>query len=576
MEEVKFRQLAKYAKQDTNGLPQYKLALLGDCATQHLATAIKGYAFYEGIGLSVFDADYDQVYFQAMDKASELYKSEADAVLIYLCTERLYEEFCRTPEEQRHNFAEKTVEDTETNWQSIIQNSKMNILQFNFVCMDDAAFGSFGCKVETGFAYQLAKLNYLLYEKSTRYKNVFTVDLNSVQTMLGRRCFYDAALYHVAKMPISLQALPQVAARVTDVVKALMGKVKKCVVLDLDNTLWGGVIGDDGLAGIQIGQLGQGHAFSDFQLWLKELTKRGIILAVCSKNNEATAKEPFEKHPEMVLKLSDIAMFVANWEDKAGNIKMIQQTLNIGVDSMVFLDDNKFERNMVRSLVPGITVPELPEDPAQYLEYVQSLNLFETASYSAADKDRTKQYQVEVESTALRRKFENIDDYLKSLDMQAVAAPFEPLHYARIAQLTQRSNQFNLRTVRYTEADIESLAGNEGFLTLYFTLKDNQIDHGLISVVVLEKQDKETLFIDTWLMSCRVLKRGMEEFVINTIISFAKENGYKTVVGEYIATEKNSMVADIYSRMGFEDIGGGKFRCSTGEFKPHEVFIEKV
>lgn len=393
---------------------------------------------------------------------------------------------------------------------------------------------------------------------------------------IGRDVFYDEKYYYSAKMPISLAALPEAAKLVTDVLAALQGRVRKCVVLDLDNTLWGGVIGDDGLSGIEIGELGAGHAFSEFQMWLRELKNRGILLAVCSKNNEAAAKEPFEKHPEMVLRLSDISMFVANWEDKASNIRYIQQTLNIGMDSMVFLDDNPFERNMVRGLIPEITVPELPEDPAQYLTALKRLNLFETASFSEEDSSRTAQYQAEAGRAALQKQFASIDEYLIGLEMEAEAKPFDPFHYPRIAQLTQRSNQFNLRTVRYTEAEIEEAARQETTLTRYFTLRDKFGDHGLISVVILQKQDSDTLFVDTWLMSCRVLKRGMEEFIINSVIQAAKEAGYRRVVGEYLKTAKNAMVEHIYEHLGFRPLGENTYEVLVDEFHPSKTYITEA
>jgi FkbH-like protein len=240
----------------------------------------------------------------------------------------------------------------------------------------------------------------------------------------------------------------------------MYGKFKKCVVLDLDNTVWGGIIGDDGLENIQVGSLGIGKAFTEFQYWVKKLKNRGVIVAVCSKNTESVAKEPFEKHPDMVLKLDDIAVFIANWENKVDNIRKIQQILNIGFDSMVFLDDNPFERNMVRENIPGLLVPELPEDPAEYLEYLYTLDLFETVSYTDNDAERTRQYQIEAQRITLFEKFTNEDDFLESLNMVSVVESFSKFNIPRVAQLSQRSNQFNLRTIRYTEADLEHIAAS--------------------------------------------------------------------------------------------------------------------
>ena len=573
MTEITFKQLKKLAKADLSQLPQYKLAVMGDCATQHLATALRGYGAHIGLGLSVFDADYNQIDAQVMDPGSELYHFAPNAVLIQMCTEKLYESFCGTPLHRRAFFAEDVYNRITRIWDQLNAQIRTTVLQCNFPLLDDGAFGQYGSKTADSFLFQQRKLNYLLMEGCQKIKNVYLIDLDAIQANCGREQFSDPKLYYIAKMPVSVEVLPEVAKKVLDQIQALRGVTKKCVVLDLDNTLWGGVIGDDGLSGIQIGELGTGHAFSDFQAWLKELKNRGMLLAVCSKNNEPAAKEPFEKHPEMILRLDDISMFVANWEDKASNIRNIQKTLNIGMDSLVFLDDNPFERNLVRSMIPEITVPELPEDPALYLQYLRSLNLFETASYSAEDAGRTQQYRQQAERAVFESSFQSYEDYLKGLEMKAVAAPFDVFHYPRIAQLTQRSNQFNLRTVRYTEAEIEAISRDEHKITLYFTLKDKFGDHGLISVVILDKLEDNSLFVSEWLMSCRVLKRGMEEFITNKILQTAAENGCTKVIGEYLPTPKNAMVKDLYEAMGFERVGENRFEAEVSGFQNRKTFI---
>lgn len=573
MTDLTFMQLKKLSREDASSLPQYKIAVMGDCATQHLSTAIRGYGIHTGLGVTVFDADYNQIDAQTMDPQSELYRFAPNAVLIQMCTEKLYEAFCACPLDRRSTFAQDTYRRIEAIWQRINANAHSTIFQCNFPLMDDGCFGQYGNKTPDAFLFQQRKLNYLLIEGCQQVKNVYILDLDALQAACGRERFSDPKLYYIAKMPISVDVLPEVAKRVVELVQALRGSVKKCVVLDLDNTLWGGVIGDDGLAGIQIGELGTGHAFSDLQAWLRELKNRGILLAVCSKNNEENAKEPFEKHPEMVLRLEDFSMFVANWEDKASNIRRIQKTLNIGMDSLVFLDDNPFERNLVRSMIPEITVPELPEDPAMYLRYLRGLGLFETASHSADDAGRTQQYREQAERTAFESSFQSYDAYLEGLDMRAVVAPFDAFHYPRIAQLTQRSNQFNLRTVRYTEAEIEAIARDEGHICLYFMLKDKFGDHGLISVVILDKETSGDLFVSEWLMSCRVLKRGMEEFIADTILRTAAKHGAKKVTGEYIPTAKNAMVKDLYEKMGFRPLGDGRFEAEVSGYQFHKTYI---
>ena len=570
-----FMQLRKNCKEDMSMLPKYRLALIADCATQHMAFALKGCAYIRNLCLEVFDADYNQIHMQAYDKNSEMYKFDPDAVLIFMCTENLYAAWCETPYDRRQIFAEMVFKQIHECWDTVSSNCPANILQFTFAEYDDFIFGNYGCKHKASFIYQLRKLNMLLMEGCTADRHVFLIDLCGIQTRLGRERIFDAKLYYNTKMPISLVAMPIAAASVIDTIKSLCGTVMKCVVVDLDNTLWGGIVGDDGLSNIQIGELGIGRVFSEFQAWLRELKKRGVLLVVCSKNDETIAREPFLKHHEMLLKLDDFALFVANWEDKATNIRKIQQTLNIGMDSMIFIDDSPFERDLVRSLIPEIIVPELPDDPADYISYMQSLNLFEVASFSDADTNRTNQYRLEAQRDAIRLQYEDYDEYLQSLEMKAKAEPFSEFYIPRIVQLTQRSNQFNLRTVRYTEMEIIEAAKDPNRITLYFTLKDKFSDYDLISVAIMQKQSNRSLFIETWLLSCRVLKRGMEEFIINKIVDVAKQNGFATITGEYIRTPKNSMVADIYEKLGLMRTNENTFVTEVSSFKYNKTHIKE-
>lgn len=568
-----FKELKKYSKKDIEG-PEYKVAVLGNIATQFIALGIKGALKAEGINASVFDADYNQIDSQLLDVSSETYTFNPDVILLYIATDKLYEEFMDLDEAIQRSFADMYIDKIEKYWSLILSNSKAKIIQTNFTEIDDRIFGNYSAKTEEAFIYQIRKLNYLLQEHMNKQKAVYFLDLLSIQIKMGVKAFYDTVLYYSAKMAVTMDAVEYISKNTVDIIKALKGSAKKAVILDLDNTLWGGVIGDDGLGGIEIGELGSGHAFSDFQRWLKQLKNRGILLCVCSKNNEDTAKEPFEKHEEMILRLDDFSMFVANWEDKATNIKYIQKTLNIGMDSFAFIDDNPFERNLVRSLIPEITVPELPENAADYLSFLQGENLFETISFSSDDKDRTKQYQAEAKRATLLQEYESIDDYLKNLEMTGEAKPFDELRYSRIAQLTQRSNQFNLRTIRYTESDIEKIAGDDNYITLYFTLKDKFGDHGLVSVVILKKISDTEAFVDTWLMSCRVLKRGMEEYVVNNFVKAAADNKIETIYSEYIETPKNKMVKDIYKVMGFTETEPSKYVLKVSEYVNKNTYID--
>lgn len=574
---ITFSKLKRNLKSDLTGLPSFKIAVVGDTATQLLCTAICGMGVERGYSIDLFEAEYNQVERQLLDPTSDLYQFNADFIIIFQSTHKLGELHSMLSTDRQASLADERI----SFLASVCENPALagkKIIYFNYPEIEDTVLGSYANKVDSSFTFQVRKLNYELMRLSQLYQNLFICDIAGLQNKLGRDVMFAANVYTSTEMILSMDALPYVASRVMDIICAVKGQFKKCLILDLDNTVWGGVIGDDGMEGIQLGHgLGIGKAFTEFQMWVKKLKQRGIIICVASKNNEETAKEPFEKHPDMVLKLDDIAVFQANWETKVDNIRTIQSILNIGFDSMVFLDDNPFERNMVRENIKGITVPELPEDPAEYLEYLYSLNLFETASYSNLDKDRTKQYQVEAQRVSLSKTFTNEADFLKSLNMVSVVSGFTKFNTPRVAQLSQRSNQFNLRTVRYTEADIEALANDPNVIDLSFTLEDKFGDNGLIAVIIMKPLDKETLFVDTWFMSCRVLKRGMENFTLNTMVEKAKAAGYKKIIGEYLPTPKNKMVENHYTGLGFTKIEGvetAQFGLNVNEYQPRECYIE--
>lgn len=574
---LQYKELKKKLKTIPEGLPACKVALLGDTATQFLATAIRGIGLERGYNVNLYEAEYNQIERQFLNPTSELYEFDADYIVLFQSTHKLAESHSLLSVEQQVMIADDRLSFISTICTNPAFASK-KIICLNYPEIEDTIFGSYATKVTSSLTYQIRKLNMGLMNLSQEYANLFICDIAGLQNKLGRDFMFAPNVYVSTEMVLSIDAIPYVASRVMDIICAIKGQFKKCLILDLDNTFWGGIIGDDGIEGIQLGHgLGIGKAFTEFQMWVKKLKQRGIIICVASKNNEETAKEPFEKHPDMVLKLSDIAVFQANWETKVDNIRTIQSILNISFDSMVFLDDNPFERNMVREHIPGITVPELPEDPGEYLEYLYSLNLFETASYSQADKDRTKQYQIEAQRVSLQKTFSNESDFLKSLDMVSTVSGFTKFNIPRVAQLSQRSNQFNLRTIRYTEADITALAEDPNVIDLCFTLEDKFGDNGLIAVIIMKKQDDETLFVDTWFMSCRVLKRGMENFTLNTMVEYARKKGYKRIVGEYLPTPKNKMVEQHYLNLGFEPRSGAttaQYILDIDNYKDKECYIK--
>jgi FkbH-like protein len=567
-----FSALQKNSKKNASGLPTIRVAVLGDSSTQFLTQALRGEGFDHGMDLQIWEADFNQVERQVFDAASELYAWQPGIVILFRSSHMLLQKYNKLDTADQHQLAVNEMELVE-NMSSVIRSRlQAKIIYYNYPEIDDAVFGNYANKTEASFLFQLRKLNYSLMLLAMRVADLHICDLSTVQNRVGKNNFFRPAIYINTEMVLDIDILPAVAAKTLSIISAMQGRIHKCLILDLDNTLWGGVIGDEGIENIQLGNLGIGKAFIEFQHWIKKLKNRGIIIAVCSKNTESVAKEPFEKHPDMVLQLSDIAVFSVNWENKPDNIRKVQSILNIGFDSMVFLDDNPFERNIVRENIPGITVPELPEDPAEFLEYLYGLNLFETVSFSKEDTERTKLYQDAAQRSSIQLHFTNEEDFLQSLDMRSLVEPFNKFNIPRVAQLSQRSNQFNLRTNRYTDSDIEKLASSADFFTFTFTLEDKFGDNGLVGVVILKKTNGQSLFIHDWLMSCRVLKRGMEQFVLNTIATFARKKGFAQLEGEYLSTAKNEMVKEHYPALGFTGTGD-RWLLEVGNYENRKCFV---
>lgn len=575
MEIKSFNSLSKNLKKNKSSFPNINLAMLGDTSTQLLTKALKGYGIEYQLDIDIYEGDYD-IELQVFNPDSELYKKNLDFVLIYKSSLKLLKEYYKLDLATKDKLAAKLIDSFKDYIETINSKMKTKIILFNFIELSDIVFNNYGNSIQHSWIFQIRKLNYQLMELAANNDNVYIFDISVLHNKIGRNTSFDPQVYIRTDITTSLDFQPYIADSLLSIIRASIGKFKKCLILDLDNTTWGGIIGDDGLEHIQLGKLGIGKAFTELQLWAKNLKERGIILAICSKNTDHVAREPFEKHPDMVLRLEDISVFVANWENKADNIRYIQSILNIGFDSMVFLDDNPFERNLVRQELPEVTVPELPEDPAEYMTYLQQFNLFETVSYSGLDKTRTKQYQTEAKRVSLKKSFTSVDSYLKNLEMYAIVSAFDSFNVPRIAQLTQRSNQFNLRTIRYSDKDIKDIIESKKHCTLYISLKDKFGDYGLISLIILEKQKGNTLFIDTWIMSCRVLKRDVEKFVLNELILLAKKEGIHTLIGERLPTKKNVLVIDHYKNLGFTESKDNKWYLDVGKYEPLTNYISKV
>jgi FkbH-like protein len=560
--------------------PKHKIALLADVSTQHLTPLLRVLFADAGVNAEIYEAGFDTVEAEALNPGSELYQFAPQTIVILQSIMKLKGSFYHGAG-RRSTFVSDHAGGIEAVWTAIRAHSQAVIIQSTFAPPYERPFGNFGRLVEDDLGGTVAEVNREICRRARKHRSVLINDIDFLSGWVGRKRFFDEKLWGVAKTLCALEYLPDVAQNIIDVALAAGGRAVKCVVLDLDNTLWGGVVGDDGMEGIGLGDLDEDGAFRSFQLYLRELAARGIILAVCSKNTDAVAREVFQKHPAMILKEEHIAVFMINWEDKATNIRRIRETLNIGFDAMVFLDDNPFERNLVRQLIPEIIVPELPEDPALYVRAVSELNLFETAALSALDAGRAALYQDQQKREAESKNYATLEDYLRSLQTKACVQRFTGAALPRIAQLIQRSNQFNLTTRRYSEAECQALLEDgECYFPFTISVQDRFGDFGLINVVILRFCPAESVLeIDTFLMSCRVLQRGVEQLAMNKIFALARNGAFKEVAGKYIPTAKNAMVATFYKQFGFhqttvETDGTTFWRMATSEYQPRPVFIE--
>jgi len=559
------------------GKSKIKVALLSDAATQRLVPILRTLFARQGVDAEIYEGPFDAIELEVYDRNSGLYKFQPEVVMVLNCVQALRAVFLR-PETDAVSFVDATSKRIARIWEAIQTNIPATIIQSNFVLPYERFFGNFDQKVPESLSATVAAVNSRIAQEARSRGSVLLCDVESVASWLGRQQWFEDRFWDSAKYFCALDCLPYVVNSFVAIVMASLGRIIKCVVVDLDNTLWGGVIGDDGLDGIQISAHGEGEAFYRMQQYLRALKQRGIVLAVCSKNEMANALLPFEKHPEMVLRREDFAAFVANWNDKAVNIRQIKETLNIGFDSMVFLDDNLFERNLVRELVPAVVVPELPEEPADYVRAISELNLFETTSFSAEDAQRTEMYRAQAGRREEQAGFASVEEFLQSLDMRITVGRFDAFHLPRISQLMQRSNQFNLTTRRLSEIECKALMDNADWLPLYAKLADRLSDHGLISIVTIEVLPDD-LAIRDWLMSCRVLGRGVESFLMNRVVKHAQELGLARVTAEYIPTAKNGMVKDFFEQFGFERVaegtsGAARWRLLTKDYEPRPTLMK--
>ena len=522
-----------------------KLAIAGSFTTTQLKVILPLAALRLGIELEVFEAHFGQYRQAILDPGSELYRFQPDFILLAVHERELkLPEMSENPELDIHN----EIAHWTSLWNTAATHSAARVVQFNFPLPAEAPFGHLGVRIP-GSRYAMTQAVNAGLGLAAASK-VDILDCERLSALVGKERWIDPRYWHFSKQAVSLEALPLLTRHLAAVLAADLGLSRKCLVLDLDNTLWGGVIGEDGLGGIKLGGDQTGEAFVEFQEYILRLKDKGIILAVCSKNNEADAREPFEQHPEMKLKLEDVAAFVANWETKPDNLRQIAKILNIGLDSLVFVDDNPVECAAVRRELPQVDVIALPADPSGYTRRLAQYLLFETASFTGEDARRTAQYRARAAAANLEKSAGSIEELWQSLDMVAKVAPFDEINLARIVQLIGKTNQFNLTTRRHGLAQVEAFLHDPDCIHFYLRLRDRFADHGLVSLMIAFRRGR-VIEIDTWLMSCRVIGRSVEQTMLHYLSRQAARYGAAKIRGLYIPSAKNELVADLYERMGF-------------------------
>jgi FkbH-like protein len=530
---------------------QLRFALLGDAATQHYGQALVATLKLRGWWPELYEAEFDTIRQEILNPASELYRSSPEFVILFTTTQALWHRYALNT--AKATFADVVAGEIIELWKTLGSQTAAVILQHNFVLPLNRPYGNNTPAQPETFVAAVTRINMLLLAAAPEH-GVKIVDTEFQASYHGKRHWLDERMWCQAKQALAPTFLPCLVKSVSDAILLERGVGVKCVIVDLDNTMWGGILAEDGADHIEIGQTEVGLAFLRFQLALLELKTRGVLLAICSKNDHANVVSVLENHPDMILRLSDFVACVANFGDKASNINAIRDKLNLGSDSFVFLDDTAFERALVRSALPSIQVPELSTDPASFIGDLARWNLFEGRSATSADLERLAYYQSDDQRQAIRAKFQGLDDFIAELGMEAYVQSFDSFALPRVLQLVQRSNQFNLTTIRYSEQDLLRLAQDSDVASFCVRLGDRLGDNGIIAAVIIRKAGRDAV-VDTWIMSCRVLGRRVEELTVRLIVERARQLDCDRIVGRYTPTAKNGIVENLYPQHGFSGAG---------------------
>ena len=529
---------------------QKKVAILGGSTTSDIKLILELFLLEQGIKPEFYESEYNQYYQEAMFSNTALEKFRPDIIYIYTTNRNIikYPDILDS-EENVEVLIQTEIQKYTGIWERLTQVYQCPIIQNNFELPFYRLLGNKDASDIHGAVNFITRLNMEFYQKAKEYANLYICDINYISADYGLKEWSDPFYWYMYKYALNVSAIPYLAYNVANIIKSIFGKNKKGLVLDLDNTLWGGVIGDDGVDNIVLGpETSEGQAYLEFQQYIKALSRCGIVLNVNSKNDYENAVSGLQ-HPDGELKLEDFAEIKANWNAKNINFQEIAGNLNLLPESLVFVDDNPAERAIVSETL-DVCAPDINE-VQHYIQTIDRAGYFEVTSLSEDDLNRKEMYQENVQRRKLESSFENYEEYLLSLEMNGTIRPFEPIYMSRIAQLTNKSNQFNLTTKRYTQEEIEQIASDGSRITLYGKLADKFGDNGVVSVVIGNIVGEEC-HMELWIMSCRVLKRDMEFAMFDILVKNCIERGVKKIFGYYYPTAKNGMVKEFYGNMGFE------------------------
>ena len=544
------RKLKKLLLEESNSFVDKKIAILGGYTTSAVKQIMELFLLNNGIRPSFYESEYNKFYEDAMFDNEELKAFDPD--IIYVCTSN--RNITRYPElnDDVDSLLNNEYKKYENIWKSLKAKYNCPIIQNNFELPYYRLMGNKDASDIHGKVNFITRLNLMFYEYAQKNENFYICDINYISADYGLKQWSDPFYYHMYKYALNVNAIPYLSFNVANIIKSIFGKNKKGFVLDLDNTLWGGVIGDDGVEGIKVGpEESEGQVYSEFQRYLKEHKQLGVILNIDSKNDYENAIAGL-KHPDSELSEDDFVEIKANWEPKDINFEQIAKDINLLPESLVFIDDNPAERHIVTEQLKGVVAPEL-DSVEHFIETIDRNGFFEVTTLSKDDLNRNEMYKQNAERAKAEASFTDYKDYLLSLNMKGIIKPFEPLYTERISQLSNKSNQFNLTTHRYTVSEIEEIANDKECITLYGKLIDRFGDNGLVSVVIGHLEDG-VCDIDLWIMSCRVLKRDLEFAMMDELVRKCKERNITRIIGHYYPTAKNSMVKDFYAMQGFEKL----------------------